>query len=410
MAMKNIRFVVFSAIVLWAHAAFAAQEDLKLHEIRQPTFGQPAVVLIGGTFDITIEAASAGQVESASVTPSLTEGAKTGVPLQADLQKGDNALTAALPAGVPPGMYDFCVHIVYKDTAADDCQPHAVAVFASMEPPFTFAQLTDFHVGDPRAERQIPGVDIKKVRMAALAAVNSANPAFVLITGDVNAYPETYDADYPESMTELRDNLKVPALIIPGNHDLYAHSDMDGNIIVEGMNYWDDYFGIYHRALDFGPYRFVLFNTYGWPVATRNKNREFHNKVGTTHTYQGTLSKDEYDWIVQNLKSAGGRVPILVSHHGPRQFEVMPQQWCADCIPMAKMMSLIKKSKAPYYIFGHIHRNEDTVDSGTEFIATTSTGSDVSKDELWAIRLFHVKPDLTIETEIVTLFDTPPMK
>ena len=143
----------------------------------------------------------------------------------------------------------------------------------------------------------------------------------------------------------------------------------------------------------------------------RNRNRPYHAQVGTMHTYQGAITEDEMNWIIAQLKTLDGRTPILFAHHGPRTFEVMPQQFgCTDCVSQSKMMKLVEKSKAPYYIYGHIHRNDDITENGTEFIATTSTGSDVALDDLWAIRLFHVHEDMTITSELVRLFDTPPMK
>jgi hypothetical protein len=381
-----------------------------IHELKQPTFSRAAFATAGGSIGIELDINGEGSITAASISPSLDYGASSTVSLDAPLKAGANNLEFNLPAQIAPGLYDLCVSFTTAGQSKQDCQRHAVAVVKSFDAPFTFVQISDYHMGDPRAEKQFPGMDIAKVRVAALDAANRLNPAFAVITGDITAYPETYEWAYPAAAKEILDHARIPLIIIPGNHDFYAFSDDNGNISIDGRAIWPDFFGPTHTVLDYGRFRFVCFNSYDWGPEPRNMNDKYQLKAGVTHTYNGTLSKQEFAWVRNALDSADGRTPILVAHHGPRQFEPIPMQWCKDCVSQAKFMSFINKYDIPYYFYGHIHRNNETMEKGTLTLATTSVGSDADKNDLWGIRVAHVAPDKTITTEVIRLFDAPPMK
>jgi predicted MPP superfamily phosphohydrolase len=408
-AIPSITIALLLAVFLGT--CVRAADDVRIRDIKSPTYSAPAFTLPGGSITVTLAASAQGTANKASLK-SLAGEAVADVGLgEAPMAAGLNTFDVLIPPPVETGLYDLCIEFTAGGAKSTDCQPHAVAVVASFDPPFTFVQITDYHMGDPRALGQFPGVDIEKVRIKALETANSVNPAFVIFTGDICAYPETYEQDYPAAVQEIVSHIKVPTVIIPGNHDLYAKTDMNGKLEVEGLDYWSAFMGATHQILDYGKLRFIGFNTYAWPQGARNRNRPYHAQVGTLHTYQGAIDKAEMDWIIAQLKTLDGRTPIFFAHHGPRTFEVMPQQFgCNDCVSQTKMMKFLEKAGAPYYIYGHIHRNDDVTENGTEFIATTSVGSDVSEDQLWAIRVFHVKEDLTMESEVIKLFETPPMK
>lgn len=407
MRKQNIIATAVVVVALCAAAAAGLAPDAGI--IKAPTFSQPAFTLEDGGVDVSVAAPGEAALAGISLYDPETGGPVAGVEVDMPLEKGLNDTSFDVPDGVGPGMYDLCVTVRAAEEI-EACQPHAVVVVESFEPPFRFVQITDFHVGDPRAEKQFPGMDIRRVRLEAIKKANELEPAFVLMTGDITAYPETYGDDYPAAVEEIVDNIDVPSLIIPGNHDHYTYMADDYDGVVEGLDFWEKYFGPEHRVLDYGPVRFIMFNTYGWDPVTRNRNRPWHLNRNSSHTYQGTLTQDEYRWVIKALKTTGGRMPVLVAHHGPRTFEVMPQQWCDDCISQMKFTSLMKKAKVPYYIYGHIHRNEEYTEGPTHYIATTSVGSDVGAKDLWGIREFTVGEDLKIESRVIRLFDEPPMK
>ncbi|MFA6448197.1 MAG: metallophosphoesterase [bacterium] len=407
---RFIRILAVCSLMSLAMLKSAAGMTPAIRELKQPTFSRPAFALPGGSVSVELETTAEGRATAAAISPALEAGASMPVAIDAPLKAGSNSFEFKLPAQAAPGLYDLCVSFVAAGQDKQDCQRHAVSVVKSFDAPFTFVQITDYHMGDPRAERQFPGMDIAQVRIAALEAANRLNPSFVLITGDITAYTETYEWAYPAAVKEMLDHARVPLIIIPGNHDFYAYSDDNGVIQIDGRAIWPDFFGPTHTTLDFGPFRFICFNSYDWDSEPRNMNTAYQLKAGVTHTYGGTMSSAEFAWVRAAFDTIGDRTPVLVSHHGPRQFEPIPMQWCKDCLTQGKFMSLINKLEVPYYFYGHIHRNNVTKEKNTMAIATTSVGSDVDKNELWGIRVARASADRTITTEFIKLFDAPPMK
>lgn len=408
-ALVSIAAARISAALLCV--AVCASADT-IHELRYPLFTQPAFLPCAGTAEAGLQVGQSGTALKAVLKGSSTDTATVEIPLDIRLSPGENVLAFKLPDAAVPGMYDLCLRFEIGGTVSEDCQPHSVVVVKSFDPPFTVAHITDYHVGDPRAEERFPGVDIRKVRLAALERASQALPAFILLTGDVNAYPKTFDRDYPASYAELLANTRAPLVALPGNHDLYADSADDGSRVVDGADYWAGFFGPVHRILDYGPFRFIAINTYDWGLPPRICcNQKYQDKHGSSHTWQGTLSHREFLWLEDALRRAGGRVPVLVAHHDPRNFEKKPSRWCADCATPGKVMSLLGRWKARYYIFGHVHENQEYEAKGIKFIATTSVGSDLdARKGLWSIRLLTFKADKTVESKVIRLFDSPPMR
>ncbi len=410
---KTLKVIVIAIAAAAFLAAHAAAIEPFVKELKSPTFSSPAFSLPGGAIPVEFDVAADSQATAATLTGSLDGKQAAAVTLDVALKTGPNNFDFNLPADTAPGMYDLCISFTGADgSAKQNCQPHSVSVVKSFDAPFTFVQITDFHVGDPRAEQQFPGIDIERVRIAAIEEANKQNPAFILMTGDINSYSNSYDSDYPHGVKLIIDHAKAPTVIVPGNHDFYAWSDNTGKIIIDGSDYWPQFYGPKHRVLDFGQFRFICFNSYDWPSEPRNMNKEYQSKAGLTHTYSGTLSKSEYQWVKNALDTKGDLTPILSAHHSPQTFEYMPQQWCKDCAGQTKFLAMINKYKVPYYIYGHIHANSDVKVKDTEYIATTSAGSSVEgpEGEFWGIRIVNTAADRTISTKYIRLFDAPPMK
>ncbi|HOY61942.1 MAG: cyclic 3',5'-adenosine monophosphate phosphodiesterase [bacterium ADurb.Bin236] len=385
--------------------------QIAVRELKRPTFSQPEFVVPGGRAAATVSASKAGRATKARLLCSFSGEVAAETSLDSPLPEGGGNFEIDIPAHVPSGLYDLEIQFTSGGEPRMDMQRHSVSVIESFEAPLKFAHVTDYHMGDPRAEKQFPGMDIKKVRVASIEAANRENPQFILLTGDITAYPETYDEDYPAAVAELLEHARVPMVIIPGNHDFYSWLDADGTLRTDGVTYWRDFFGPTRRVLDFGPHRFICFNSYDWDSLTvRNRNLEYFQKHGGAISYSGTLSKRELSFVARAMETSGDRIPILAAHHGPRQFEPVPQQWCSDCTGMNKFMNLIKKFEPPYFFYGHIHRNEDITEGKTRYVATTSVGSDAGREELWAIRIAQAQPDMSFDIRTLKLFDSPPMK
>ena len=87
--------------------------------------------------------------------------------------------------------------------------------------PFTFVQMSDTQIG---FMDRSPGYgQSDSLMMAAVAAVNAVDPAFILLTGDLvnDPYDAVQDSIYRVRLAEL----KAPVHIIPGNHDMKGFSE-----------------------------------------------------------------------------------------------------------------------------------------------------------------------------------------
>ena len=89
--------------------------------------------------------------------------------------------------------------------------------------PFTFVQMSDTQIG---FMDRSPGYgQSDSLMMAAVAAVNAVDPAFILLTGDLvnDPYDAVQDSIYRVRLAEL----KAPVHIIPGNHDMKGFSEAE---------------------------------------------------------------------------------------------------------------------------------------------------------------------------------------
>lgn len=409
---KKTVLVLLLAIAAMFGARASAAPMAVIREIKSPTFSAPHFAAAGGVTPVTLALPGPGSADSAEIISVVNPAKKYSVKLGEKIASaGEASLKFKLPAKIAPGLYDLCILFTTGGSPSKDCQRHSVAVVKSFSAPFKFVQITDYHYGDPRANRQFPGVDIAKVRVAALEAANRAKPAFVLFTGDICAYPETYDEDYPAAVEEIVSHLKVPALILPGNHDLYGYITDKGKLKTDGAQYWHDFFGPTHQIIDYGKMRFILFNSYDWDISVRNHNFAYTMMVKKAHSFRGTMSPAELKWLKDAIESAGGRKITLAAHHSPDDFEQDVTKFCADCLGEKAFYAFVDKYKIPNYIYGHVHADKDYVKGATRYVSTTSSGSDVnSKKELWAVRVFSVSKDLKMSSKLVRLFDAPPMK
>ena len=407
---ERILLLFLAHFLISGHSFAGTDKSGKSRLITSPTIGAPAFVQPGHAFAVSLDVSGAGVLQEISLHSITEEKGMLLLKAETMLDAGRDFREFMIPERASVGLYDLHVSVTVDGKVTADCEPHAVAVVESFGVPFTFAQVTDYHVGDPRVLERIPGIDIVEVRRQAAEAVNRLKPAFVMITGDICAYAETYERDYPVALEEIRSLFTVPTFLIPGNHDLYAKTDGEGNVWAEGLDSWHKTFGATHYTMDYGPFRFVGLNTYSWPQGVRNHNRDYHKSVGTRHTYQGTLSREEFDWLKEQLKTLDGRKPILFAHHGPREFEADPGEFgCDSCVSRDELKALLKDAAVPLYIYGHIHYTEDYTEDGTRFVAVSTSGSYNLEDNPWSMRAFRAREDLTIETVVVPFLRAAPL-
>ena len=77
------------------------------------------------------------------------------------------------------------------------------------------AQITDLHIGQPKENTY--GVDVRHNFLMVLGELKTLDPDYIIITGDL-CY-EHGDLEIYRWIKTKMDNLDIPYLVIPGNHD-----------------------------------------------------------------------------------------------------------------------------------------------------------------------------------------------
>jgi len=185
-----------------------------------------------------------------------------------EIHKSNNMwlLTVSVPPGTPEELYNLTVILDVDNTRYSSTRPRAVKVLTEFPNSFTFAHVTDFHLGDPRGFREninqtIGWKSIKK----CIEEINLLQPDFVVISGDLvygQLYPYEYSREY-EKCFEMLQLFDVPTFLCPGNHDGYNRFREDG------LDFWKTYFGPLYYSFDYGDYHFTAINSYDAPAPLR---------------------------------------------------------------------------------------------------------------------------------------------
>lgn len=154
-------------------------------------------------------------------------------------------------------------------------------------------QLSDLHLCPP-GQLALRVVDTIALARAAVSTVKAlpVRPDFLVISGDLteSGLPEEY-----RLLREMLDDLGLPLLIVPGNHDhretLRAELDLGPHAVTEG--------GFVQFLADIGDLRLIGLDTVE-PGASA-----------------GALCKARLDFLDRALTEAEGREVLLFMHHPP---------------------------------------------------------------------------------------------
>ena len=210
------------------------------------------------------------------------------------------------------------------------------------EPLFTFAQISDVHVGN---DANLP----THTRLqAAVTLINSLQPNFVIDTGDMTSNPvhgatEANFAEYTQYKQYI-DPLTMPIYFVPGNHDIgFFNGENDPRGIA-----WGDYdaltarfeqeLGPLNQSFTFGGARFILMNN----------NAEYSRQPGH-------LTPQQLAWIEQELQD--GRVSFLFGHVPVLQGGT-GAPWGSSA---EDLVALINQHEVALVTYGHDHNSIQTV-------------------------------------------------
>jgi predicted MPP superfamily phosphohydrolase len=322
-------------ITLWPTDAPIPKGDT-LTVVMRPILSIPEIVTPGGSFVIEADADPSTSGWTARIE---RDGLTHWLPIASaryDDAYGRWYLTAAVPPGVAPELYDLTVEA--SGGTHDDVR-HAVAVRDAIDDDFYFVQITDTHLPTHRFYYQ-PGADSDTTEMEDLHAViddiNLIDPAFVLHTGDVVNEGELEDylgwRVYTKAKRILGD-LEVPVYVVAGNHDVGGWNSTPPVDGTARRNWWS-FFG--WRSL------------YDPPAADRIYTQNYTFDYGGAHfvglegyvNYDGwrddiyggeSFTDRQMQWLADDLALADPSAPTILFYHYDFQHELDLDALGVDC-------------------------------------------------------------------------------
>ncbi|HVM46575.1 MAG TPA: PQQ-binding-like beta-propeller repeat protein [Candidatus Acidoferrum sp.] len=185
--------------------------------------------------------------------------------------------------------------------------------------PFRFAWLSDTHVGSPTGEQDL---------QAAVRDINSITGlSFVVHTGDVTEYGSRAQLRLAK---DLLDGIKIPAYILPGNHD----TKWSESGATDFPHLWkQDRF-----VFEYGGYCFIAMHQ--GPVM----------KMG-----DGFWAPQDVRWLEETLSKLPKDQPVIFLTHYPLDDGIA--NWYV-------VLDLLKKYNTQLIMCGHGHANHDLVFEG----------------------------------------------
>jgi predicted phosphodiesterase len=255
-----------AAVTALAFDAAAREADGTLGLLITPNNGIPALIQSGGTFEAVSR-------ESCLLKTVGDAGAFDVTAKWQDLPGGLKKANCTVPGNVPPGTYTL------EGRAGErlDTNTRAVYVYDAFPASYSFAQVTDTHIGAAKDNR--PAADIVR---GVLAAVNESGAAFALVTGDLT------DGGEPEQFRgflDVLDTCRVPTYVCAGNHDRNGDA-------------YERVFGLTHYAFRFGEDGYLAVDTKDFLVADdlepqtadlevdRRAIKAARWSIGFTHRYE----------------------------------------------------------------------------------------------------------------------------
>jgi 3',5'-cyclic AMP phosphodiesterase CpdA len=222
--------------------------------------------------------------------------------------------------------------------------PLEAAATARGTRPFSFAQVSDSHIGFSKPFNPDTRVTFRE----AVAKIAAAKPDFILHTGDVSqlSKPDQFD-DADQILKETG----LPVFYVPGEHDVLD----EGNGAAFLARYGNGATGGGWRSFDHGGVHFVaLINV-------------MNLKAGG----MGSLGAEQLAWLRQDLASRSASTPIVVFTHIPLWAVYPDWGWGTD--DAAEAMRHLARFGSVTVLNGHIHQVQQKVEGHVAFYTARST-------------------------------------
>jgi len=310
-------------------------------------------LLIGGDEDATVSMTESDEDVTSSLEDSTSafseiddvriyDYARSATEIQADYEQFRADLRANDRANWSPGV------------------PSLVSLEMVPEPEFTFAILTDTHIGEPGDETKYA----HNWRVEhAIDQINTLRPEFVVNCGDMITYWPN-DARFAvagEEALRLHATFDMPVYYVPGNHDVGNKQSMSiGNIVTEStITAYREYFGPDYYSFDFRDCHFIVLNA-----------QMFNSDL--------PAASEQWQWLLTDLEATrNSRLTFMLLHiplfwvnqddPGPGNYEVIDEP------ARSELMQLINTYHIDAVFTGHTHHSIANRVENTELLTAPST-------------------------------------
>jgi predicted phosphodiesterase len=382
-----------------AKAIQALADSARLQaELLYPSTFFPALAKSGDPITAQVRMPANARVKNAALLP---DGGTAPIRLKTEPavnQTGGQSEFVMRPESAPaPGLYAIEVAFEGDGTSWTVNRPRAVWIKEDFGDTFTFAQLTDYHVGDLRGKKIAPKMDFTKLRKRVIDAVAQVKPEFVLLTGDLVYSPGQYKDQYEVFCKEILSGVGAPIFVVPGNHDLMNITV--GTIWnVKGHDYWFKHIGPLYHSFIYGRYHFIGLNTYDRSGDARDVSKilSLADRKAMWAAAQGGIGFQQFDWIQSELQAANknNRIITVFGHHTPLDdIDGVDSVTQEKMIPPEKFVKTLQDGGVHNYFYGHKHNNQYDERDALDFTCTGTSGSDLNSDDGWGFRIVDVKGD-----------------
>jgi len=199
----------------------------------------------------------------------------------------------------------------------------------------TIAQISDVHVR-PRGILYQDAVDSNRMLASAITCLNHLSPApdLVMITGDLT------DEGHPDEYAMLREllaALRLPFIVLPGNHDDRSHLRA-----AFGDHRYLPHDGPLHYTMTIGDVTVIALDT------------------SVPQLHHGELSTASLEWFDRALTECRGRPALVAMHHPPFATGIpyLDIYGMRDTAAFADVLQT--HDHVDRVVVGHVHRSMQT--------------------------------------------------
>ena len=239
------------------------------------------------------------------------------------------------------------------------------------EKSFSFVQVCDPQLGMGGYEHDLGTLQ------QAIDQINELDVDFVIFCGDLVNHAT--DSSF-EDFIQLRDELRIPGYVVPGNHDV-GLTPTDSSLAVYREKFGDDYFDMRHKGT-----RFIFVNTQLW-----KKN------IGEESTVHD-------EWFETALSDKKRKERLIVAGHYPLYIKQPNEEEVYANLPLDKrqqVLQLLDDSGVSAYLTGHKHEFVENNYNGVLLVSGESTSRNFD-GRPFGFRKWHVSAD-TIYHQFVPL-------